>query len=163
MKFLSITLITALFVIGAVLVGVPVYKAWATTTSNCFRSHEALWIEQELHQYYPCGWIFYATHSGNGDDNASCNCDHSRPSSVSLEIWDQYGDNWVLSQECSSVTLQPCSGSYEREYCAVAHIPSGMWTYRFVCSNGESTSLQLFDTTISICQEAEWETADCQP
>jgi hypothetical protein len=161
MKKMLIIFTIALATGAIAFVGVPAYKAWATT-SACLTGEDAYWIESSIHQYYPCGWIFYVTHKGDGGSDP-CDCDHHRPTYVNLQIWNVGHTQLKRTQACSFESTNECDGVDERLYCAVAHVPNGSWEYRFICSNGESTDYKQFDPYHPNCTEAIWASDDCEP
>jgi hypothetical protein len=127
MKFLSITLITALFVIGAVLVGVPAYKAMATTDSCLYLVSP----DDDPVAAGPCGFIFKVRHMGIGTrDEANCQCAH-QPQWVKLVI------DGGPSGEMSYYDSVPCTTQDGSIWCAVIHFHSGTYYYHFECSDGE--------------------------
>jgi hypothetical protein len=135
LKFLSLVLITAFVVAGTVFVGVPAYKAWATT-SQCLVDPVVTHISDETHLWYPCAERFSVIHYGTGGNN-ECSCAHS-DYTVYLEIWDITETTRYVNQQCNYDDID-CN---VKLWCADTQTPNGTWHWRFHCSNGEYTAFQ---------------------
>ena len=138
-----ITIISALLVSAAVLVGIPLYKSWATI-GNCLVHPGWDFITDDDHEFYPCGFVFTVWHLGYDPSNpsADCNCDHYGEFSISFILRD-----YVTKEECpeydvlSGITGSSveCQQNNKTQYCVSAHVPySGSgYEYKFICSEGE--------------------------
>jgi len=142
MKFFAITLLTALIVSALVLVGVPLYKSWATT-DNCL--HNAYHQELGLGQvWYPHGHQFKVDHYGyNGTGN--CQCDH-KWWCVEIVFCDPSNNNREVYRTQMGAYSVPatCDGDPkgdETRWCVYVHVPQAEehnskreWNYYFQCS-----------------------------
>jgi hypothetical protein len=134
MKNWLIILMIALATGAIAFVGVPVFKAWATTDA-CLHDPSLTQVGSG-HKYFPCGYQFIVWHEGkNGGDN-SCECAH-RTTSVTLHILDSNHQN-DYSIPMSKISVLDCGidpSDQESQWCAHAHIPYGQWYYYFKCDS----------------------------
>ncbi|MBU1626660.1 hypothetical protein KKB18_04755 [bacterium] len=152
MKFLSITLITALIVAGAVLVGVPEYQAWTDTTTDCLYDPSISQVPVQ-HPDYPCGYIFTIKHYGFCEDESPCHCAHQPLEGVYVKIVDPRtsGVVYTAAMECISIA-DDCSdsGVPPTNWKVGIHVPIGKyneereqfeWEYYFTCDGGSRLPL----------------------
>ena len=158
-KYMIITIISALLVSAAVLVGFPLYKSWALT-SNCLREDKVERLGDE-HGWYPCGWQFSVMHLGYDDTDppSGCDCDHEGPYSVRILITDRGDPNTIhKDMNCGGGgDVELCEDTNKTQYCMHAHVPPGDYQFKFICSEGEETDWKYLNTLNSTCGD-EWTT-----
>ncbi|MBU1627650.1 hypothetical protein KKB18_09810 [bacterium] len=116
LKFLVISLVTALIIAGAVLLGVPMYKTYADEDHCLFDPIHTVW------------------HTGDGGGAYGCDCAHETDG-VTLWIWDGSSlHDFAMNQ----VDDDPCDGVDKTKWCVLVHLPSkdGDYYYYFECNVG---------------------------
>jgi len=161
MKFMMISLIIALLAATVIFVGIPLYRAWSST-SDCLYNPTVVNLGSDQHEeWFPCGYEFSVMHQGKDGGNPPfpCECDHSEYS-VRIKIRDAYPPYTVyVDTTCGTGgDVIRCDNADAIQWCLLAHVPQGSYEYKFICSEGEETNWRLFSNTQEVCPKQDsWE------
>jgi hypothetical protein len=175
MKKFTISFLETLIIGYLVMAGLPMFKAIATTTSDCLYSggiYEVVQVNPS--PWYPCGFKFKVNHYGYGSASSPCHCEHVTVECVQIVFVHpttyavQYrAEMYVahINNDCGSANFPDVT------YCCLVHVPRGIfngdhwqWAYYFVCEGSRypTSGYNYFNFDSSTCEEAEWESRNCE-
>jgi hypothetical protein len=177
-----IAILLAAFAAGAIAwVGIPMFKAEATTTACFLEDRYQLYAcrivdPDDPWQLYPCGWYFGIWHygQGGGETGYPCDCDHGiNGFYVTFSVWDEEINLKVDEQLMSrDAILENCNGYPETHWCGVAHVAYGIFNYQFTCHYRDHNNVwqthssgQHYDVCdVEGCANpGTWKSDDCDP